>query len=46
MYMNFREKGGVKRVFDAMKERSVVSWNIMINGYFKNGFAKTTLMLF
>ncbi|KAI5591834.1 hypothetical protein POPTR_004G124400v4 [Populus trichocarpa] len=46
MYMNCGEVEEARKVFDAMKEKSVVSWNTMINGYFKNGFANTALVVF
>ncbi|OAY60249.1 pentatricopeptide repeat-containing protein At5g39350 [Manihot esculenta] len=46
MYMNCGKKETAQRVFDGMRERSVVSWNTMISGYFKNGCAKTALMVF
>ncbi|EEF36274.1 pentatricopeptide repeat-containing protein, putative [Ricinus communis] len=39
-------KEAAERIFDVMKERSVISWNIMINGYFKNGCAEKALMVF
>lgn len=46
MYMNFGEVKAARKVFDAMWERSVVSWNTMISGYFKNGYAKEALVVF
>nr|GMC62203.1 pentatricopeptide repeat-containing protein At5g39350 [Ipomoea batatas] len=46
MYMNCGDKEGARRVFDVMQERTVVSWNIMIGGYFRNGSAKEALMVF
>lgn len=46
MYMNFGEIKAARKVFDAMWERSVVSWNTMISGYFKNGYAKEALVVF
>lgn len=46
MYMNCGEKEEARRVFDAMWERSVVSWNTMINGYVRNGCAKEAMMVF
>ncbi|KAK2997627.1 hypothetical protein RJ639_025205 [Escallonia herrerae] len=45
MYMNCGDKEGAKRVFDSMSERTVVSWNTMISGYFKNGSASEALMI-
>uniref|UniRef100_A0A2N9IER0 Pentacotripeptide-repeat region of PRORP domain-containing protein n=1 Tax=Fagus sylvatica TaxID=28930 RepID=A0A2N9IER0_FAGSY len=46
MYMNCGEKEAARRVFDTMWERSVVSWNTMINGYLRNGCAKEAMMVF
>lgn len=46
MYMNWRERKAAKMVFDAMWDRSVVSWNAMISGYFKNGCAGKALEVF
>ncbi|KAL6287776.1 hypothetical protein ACE6H2_012166 [Prunus campanulata] len=46
MYMSCGQKESAKRVFDAMQERSVVSWNTMISGYFRNGCAKEALNVF
>lgn len=46
MYMNCGEKEAATRIFDTMGERSVVSWNTMINGCFRNGCAKEAMMVF
>ncbi|GMN42140.1 hypothetical protein TIFTF001_011344 [Ficus carica] len=46
MYMNCREKGAARRVFEAMQDRSVVSWNTMISGYFRNGCVDEALRMF
>lgn len=46
MYMNWRERKAAKKVFDATWDRSVVSWNAMISGYFKNGCAREALEVF
>ncbi|CBI22288.3 hypothetical protein VitviT2T_022707 [Vitis vinifera] len=46
MYMNCGEMEVARRVFDLMRERTLVSWNTMINGYFKNGCVKEALMVF
>ncbi|XP_062151090.1 pentatricopeptide repeat-containing protein At5g39350-like [Alnus glutinosa] len=46
MYMNCGEKEAARLVFDTMWERTVVSWNTMINGYFRNGCAKEAMMFF
>ncbi|XP_062009806.1 pentatricopeptide repeat-containing protein At5g39350 [Rosa rugosa] len=46
MYMSCGERDMARRVFDAMQERSVVSWNTMISGYFRNGCAREALSVF
>ncbi|KAH7532702.1 hypothetical protein FEM48_Zijuj04G0050400 [Ziziphus jujuba var. spinosa] len=46
MYMNCQEKEAAQWIFDAMQKPSVASWNIMINGYFRNGCAKEAVMIF
>lgn len=46
MYMNFGEVKAARKVFDAMWEHSVVSWNTLISGYFKNAYAKEALVVF
>ncbi|KAI4352502.1 hypothetical protein L6164_006748 [Bauhinia variegata] len=46
MYMNCGEKEAAELVFDTMQERTVVSWNTMINGYSRNGLAKKALMVY
>ncbi|XP_038724912.1 pentatricopeptide repeat-containing protein At5g39350 [Tripterygium wilfordii] len=46
MYMNCRQTEMARKVFDKMAERSVVSWNSMINGYFKNGYAEEALRIY
>ncbi|KAL6526376.1 hypothetical protein OROMI_030016 [Orobanche minor] len=46
MYMNCGNRGGARRVFDEMQEKTVVSWNTMISGYFRNDSAKEALMVF
>nr|AYM00547.1 pentatricopeptide repeat protein [Salvia miltiorrhiza] len=47
MYMNCGDRDGARAVFDSMEEeRTVVSWNTMISGSFRNGRAKEALMLF
>ncbi|KAG6778747.1 hypothetical protein POTOM_015092 [Populus tomentosa] len=35
-----------RKVFDKMRDRSVVTWNSMISGYEQNGFAKEAIRLF
>ncbi|KAA8530418.1 hypothetical protein F0562_005127 [Nyssa sinensis] len=46
MYMSCGENEGARRVFNTMRERSVVSWNTMISAYFQNGCAKEALLIF
>ncbi|KAL7141054.1 hypothetical protein ABFS83_08G028800 [Erythranthe nasuta] len=46
MYMSCGDKDGARRVFGAMKEKTAVSWNTMISGYFRNGCADEALMIF
>ncbi|KAL8482077.1 hypothetical protein ACS0TY_028282 [Phlomoides rotata] len=46
MYMNCGDRDGARRVFDAMEEKTVVSWNTMISGHFRNGNAKEALIVF
>ncbi|KAF7807031.1 pentatricopeptide repeat-containing protein [Senna tora] len=46
MYMNCREKEAAQMVFDSMQERTVVSWNTMINGYFRNCCVEEALMIY
>ncbi|KAK6928122.1 Pentatricopeptide repeat [Dillenia turbinata] len=46
MYMNCREQLRARQVFDDMEKRSVVSWNTMINGYFRNGCFEQALRFF
>lgn len=46
MYMSFGEVEAARKVFDAMRDRSVVTWNTMISGYFRNGYARQALMVF
>ncbi|KAL1336891.1 hypothetical protein AAHE18_10G096100 [Arachis hypogaea] len=40
MYMNAGEKEAAQLVFDLMQQQTVVSWNTMINGYFRNNCAE------
>jgi pentatricopeptide repeat protein len=48
--VSFYGKCGVlcnaRKVFDKMRDRSVVTWNSMISGYEQNGFAKEAIRLF
>ncbi|KAL3629424.1 hypothetical protein CASFOL_026646 [Castilleja foliolosa] len=46
MYMNCGSRDGAQKVFDEMPEKTVVSWNTMISGYFHNNNAKEALMVF
>ncbi|XWS44371.1 hypothetical protein CRYUN_Cryun15aG0039300 [Craigia yunnanensis] len=46
MYMNCGKKEEGGKVFDSMWEPTVVSWNSMISGYFKNGCPKEALGIF
>ncbi|KAM6542053.1 hypothetical protein CsatB_006500 [Cannabis sativa] len=46
MYMNCGDTETAQRTFMAMKERTVVSWNTMISGNFRNGFAEEALVIF
>jgi pentatricopeptide repeat protein len=40
------EMGFARKVFDEMGDRDLVSWNSMISGYSKMGFAKEAIGLF
>ncbi|CAN1827887.1 Pentatricopeptide repeat-containing protein At5g39350 [Linum perenne] len=46
MYMRCGEKEVARKVFDVLEEKSVVSWNILINGYFRNGCSNIALNIF
>ncbi|XP_030513766.1 pentatricopeptide repeat-containing protein At5g39350 [Rhodamnia argentea] len=46
LYMNCGAMGAARKVFDEMHERTVVSWNTMISGYFKNSYSGEAVMLF
>lgn len=46
MYMNIGDRERAKRVFETMRELTVVSWNTMISGYFRNDSAKEAVVLF
>ncbi|OVA12164.1 Pentatricopeptide repeat [Macleaya cordata] len=43
-------KGGsierARRIFDQMRDRNVISWNAMINGYAKHGLSEEVLVLY
>ncbi|XP_075483929.1 pentatricopeptide repeat-containing protein At3g13880-like [Primulina tabacum] len=34
------------KMFDEMRERDVITWNIMISGYYRFGFSKESLVLY
>lgn len=46
MYMNAGEKEAAQVVFDLMQERTVISWNTMINGYIRNNCAEDALSIY
>ncbi|XP_073224929.1 pentatricopeptide repeat-containing protein At5g39350-like [Cicer arietinum] len=46
MYMVAGEKEVALLVFDSMQERIVVSWNTLINGYFRNNCAEEALRVY
>ncbi|XP_042504367.1 pentatricopeptide repeat-containing protein At2g34400-like [Macadamia integrifolia] len=46
MYSRCGELGNARRVFDEIAERDLVSWNSMISGYSKMGFAGEAVRLF
>ncbi|XP_073063126.1 pentatricopeptide repeat-containing protein At5g39350 [Primulina eburnea] len=46
MYMNCGDMEGASSVFNAMEEKTVVSWNTMISGYFRNDNAMEALIVF
>ncbi|KAL2348484.1 hypothetical protein Fmac_002484 [Flemingia macrophylla] len=46
MYMNAGEKEAAQLVFDLMQERTVISWNTMINGFLRNNCAEEALRVY
>lgn len=46
MYISFGENDGARRVFNGMHDKSVVSWNTLISGYFRNGCANESLSIY
>ncbi|XP_054803127.1 pentatricopeptide repeat-containing protein At5g39350-like [Prosopis cineraria] len=46
MYMNCGEKEAAQLVFDSMQERNAVSWNTMIDGYFRNSCVDEASMVY
>ena len=46
MYMTAGEKEAAQLVFDLMQQQTVVSWNTMINGYFRNNCVEEALRVY
>ncbi|CAI9102782.1 OLC1v1001115C1 [Oldenlandia corymbosa var. corymbosa] len=46
MYSRCSQLGFARKVFDEMELRDLVSWNSMISGYSKMGFAREAVVLF
>lgn len=46
MYARCDKLGSARKVFDEIRERDLVSWNSMISGYSKMGYAKEAVELF
>ncbi|KNA17940.1 hypothetical protein SOVF_075400 [Spinacia oleracea] len=46
LYAKCGELSVARKVFDKMRQRSIVAWNAMISGYEQNGFAKDAVDLF
>jgi len=46
LYARCGETGFARKMFDEMGDRELVSWNSMISGYSKMGFAKEAMGLF
>ncbi|XP_020550096.1 pentatricopeptide repeat-containing protein At2g34400 [Sesamum indicum] len=46
MYSRCREMGFARRAFDEMSERDSVSWNSIISGYSRLGFAREAVEMF
>ncbi|KAH6757689.1 Pentatricopeptide repeat superfamily protein, partial [Perilla frutescens var. hirtella] len=46
MYSRCREMGYARKVFDEMSVRDLVSWNSIISGYSKIGFAREAVEMF
>lgn len=46
MYARYGELGYARRVFDEISARDLVSWNSMISGYSKMGYARNAVELF
>ncbi|KAK4346436.1 hypothetical protein RND71_032775 [Anisodus tanguticus] len=46
IFKNHQDKEGARKVFDAMQARTVVTWNTMISGYYRNDSPKEALMIY
>ncbi|KAL0694805.1 hypothetical protein Bca4012_061985 [Brassica carinata] len=45
-YIHCGELSAAHVLFDAMEDKTLVSWNTMVNGYLQNGFPERALSLF
>ncbi|WOL06070.1 hypothetical protein Cni_G14802 [Canna indica] len=46
MYMSSGDTVAASKVFDLMTARTVVSWNTMISGFYRNGYGEDALAVF
>uniref|UniRef100_M4EAU3 DYW domain-containing protein n=2 Tax=Brassica campestris TaxID=3711 RepID=M4EAU3_BRACM len=46
LYIHCGELSTAHVLFDAMEDKTLVSWNTMVNGYLQNGFPERALSLF
>lgn len=46
MYAKCKSPGDVRKVFDALSARDLISWNSMISGYVKQGLNQDAIQLF
>ncbi|KAH0877788.1 hypothetical protein HID58_065182 [Brassica napus] len=46
LYIHCGELSTAHVLFDAMEDKTLVSWNTMVNGYLQNGFSERALSLF
>lgn len=46
LYIHCGELSSARVLFDAMEDKTLVSWNTMVNGYLQNGFPERALSLF
>ncbi|KAF8081336.1 hypothetical protein N665_0891s0012 [Sinapis alba] len=46
LYIHCGELSAAHVLFDAMEDKTLVSWNNMVNGYLQNGFPERALSLF